>query len=273
MSAADQHRRPIREELRQDEQLEASAVAIEKPKIIELQDVWLAFDHPVLCGVDMHVHEGETLLILGESGSGKSTILKIILRLLLPDRGTVRVFGQEITSLSFEDILRVRRRIGMVFQSSALFDSLTIYENVAYPVRENTDFDEREIERIVREKLAFVDLDPDQVMDQLPAELSGGMRKRVGIARAIATNPEVVLYDEPTAGLDPLAVDTIIRLIRKLQSELGVTSILVTHDLRSGFRVASRVNLLRTGRMVFDGTPEDMVASEDPYIQAYLSLS
>ncbi|HEX7117371.1 MAG TPA: ABC transporter ATP-binding protein [Longimicrobiales bacterium] len=241
------------------------------PIVIQLQDVWLAFDHPVLRGVDLEVHEGETLVVLGESGTGKSTILKLILRLLVPDRGRVRVFGRDIVDLSYEEALEIRRRIGMVFQYAALFDSLTVYENVAYPLREHTHLPEDRIYRIVCERLEFVDLDPGQVMAQLPGELSGGMRKRVGIARAIASDPEIVLYDEPTAGLDPLAVDTIVTLTRKLQAELGVTSVVVTHDIRAGFRVANRVNLLRAGRIEFEGTPEQMVASDDPYIRAFLS--
>lgn len=238
--------------------------------VIELEDVWLAFDNPVLCGVDLRVYRGETLVVFGESGSGKSTILKLILRLLVPDRGHVRVFGTEITELDFEEALELRRRIGMVFQYSALFDSLTIYENVAYPIREHADLPEPEIERIVRERLEFVNLDPDRVMAQLPGELSGGMRKRVGIARAIATGPELMLYDEPTAGLDPLAVEAIVELTRKLQNELGVTSIIVTHDIRTGFRVADRVSLLRDGRIRFEGTPQEMQASDDPYIRSFL---
>lgn len=242
-------------------------------KVIELRDVWLSFGAPVLCGVDLHVCEGETLLVLGESGTGKSTILKLILRLLVPDRGSVFVFGREITRLPFSEVLRLRRRIGMVFQYAALFDSLTVFENVAYPLRENTNLPEREIERIVRARLELVDLDPDRVAAQLPGELSGGMRKRVGIARATVNDPEIILYDEPTAGLDPLAVETIVELTRKLQRELGVTSVVVTHDLRAGFKVASRVNLLRDGRIQFDGTPEELVAAQDPYIRAFVEAA
>ncbi|HET9986646.1 MAG TPA: ABC transporter ATP-binding protein [Longimicrobiales bacterium] len=241
--------------------------------LIELKHVSLSFDQPVLVDLSMAVYKGETLLVLGESGQGKSTILKLILRLLAPDSGTVSIFGHEITHLSFEEVLDLRRKIGMVFQNSALFDSMTVFENIAYPLRENTDLSEKEIVRVVCEKLEFVDLDPDHDMGKLPAELSGGMRKRVGVARAIATDPEIVLYDEPTAGLDPLAVETITDLIKKLQQEKGVTSILVTHDLRAGFRVASRVNLLREGRIVFRGTPEEMVATQDRYVRAFLNAS
>lgn len=266
----------IRKELdhhAESERPRASATEAPPPACIELEDVYLSFDRPILVDLDMVVLEGETLLVLGESGQGKSTILKLILRLLAPDRGRVRVLGHDLTDMSFEEVLEVRRRIGMVFQNSALFDSLSVYENVAYPLRENTDMDEDTIERTVREKLEFVDLDPDQVMDQLPSEISGGMKKRVGIARAIATDPQVVLYDEPTAGLDPLAVETITDLIKKLQKEKAVSSILVTHDIRAGFRVATRVNLLRQGRIVFRGSPEELVASEDPYIRAFLNAS
>ncbi len=176
-----------------------------------------------------------------------------------------------MTEMSFDEALELRRGIGMVFQSAALFDSLTVFDNVAYPLRESKELEEEEIVRTVRERLEFVDLDPDEVMGQLPSSLSGGMKKRVGIARAIATDPKIVLYDEPTSGLDPLTVGTINKLIRKLQTELGVTSLVVSHDIRAGFRVATRVNLLKEGEIRFDGTPEEMIAANDPYINAFLS--
>jgi phospholipid/cholesterol/gamma-HCH transport system ATP-binding protein len=266
MKTAEEHRRTIREELRRESKAENSA-----EPIIKLQDVSLSFDRPILKEVSLEAREGETLMIVGESGSGKSTILKLILRLLLPDSGKIEVFDRNVVELTFQEALDLRRHIGMVFQNAALFDSMTVYENVAYPLRENKDLAEAEIERTVRERLQFVDLDADQVMDQIPSQLSGGMRKRVGIARAIATDPEVILYDEPTSGLDPLTVGTINELVKKLQRELGVTSIIVTHDIRAGFRVANRVNLLREGEIVFEGTPEEMVASDDQYIHAFLS--
>jgi len=266
MMTVEQHRKVIREELRS----ERSDVTAHEA-VIRMKDVYLAFERPILQGVSFEARKGETLMVAGESGTGKSTILKLILRLLKPDSGQIEVLGRDIVDMTFEEALDLRRNIGMVFQNAALFDSLTIYENIAYPLRENRDHPEPEIERIVRERLAFVDLDPDRVMMQLPAQLSGGMRKRVGIARAIATDPRIVLFDEPTAGLDPLTIGTINDLVRKLQRELGVTSIIVTHDIREGFRVANRVNLLRDGRVTFDGTPEEMVALDDPYIQAFLS--
>ncbi|MBI4410648.1 MAG: ATP-binding cassette domain-containing protein [Gemmatimonadetes bacterium] len=273
MSTPTEHLRHIPHERRRRVRAAPEPAARGAAPVIALDDVWLEFDHPVLRGATLHVDEGDTLLVLGESGTGKSTLLKLVLRLLLPERGRIRVFGGEINDLSFEEVLAIRRRIGKVFQNAALFDSLTVYENVAYPLREAGRKQEPEIERIVRERLEFVDLDPEQVMTKLPGELSGGMKKRVGIARAIASDPEVVLYDEPTAGLDPLAIDTIVGLIRKLQHELGVTAVVVTHDIRTGFRVASRVNLLREGRIEFDGTPEDMIASDDDYIQSYLQAA
>lgn len=266
MMTVEQHRAAMREELLREQQARTT-----REVVIRMKDVWLAFERPVLRNVTFEARRGETLMIAGESGSGKSTILKLILRLLKPDSGEIEVFGRNIVDMTFQAALDLRRHIGMVFQNAALFDSLTIYENVAYPLRENRDHPEPEIERIVRERLEFVDLDPDHVMKLLPSQLSGGMRKRVGIARAIATDPEIVLFDEPTAGLDPLTIGTINDLVRKLQRELGVTSIIVTHDIREGFRVANRVNLLRDGRITFDGTPEEMVASDDRYIQAFLS--
>jgi phospholipid/cholesterol/gamma-HCH transport system ATP-binding protein len=265
------HMAAIREELAETAG-DRTTVPETTEAVIRLENVSLSFgSREILKDVSLEARKGETLMVAGESGTGKSTILKLILRLLVPDSGRIFVFDDEVELLTFQEALEMRRDIGMVFQNAALFDSLTVYENVAYPLRENTEMDEHEIERTVAEKLEFVDLNPKVVMRQLPSQLSGGMRKRVGIARAIATSPKVILYDEPTAGLDPLTVGTINDLVRKLQRELKVTSLVVTHDIRAGFRVASRVNLLRNGEIVFDGTPEEMVASDDKYIKAFLS--
>jgi phospholipid/cholesterol/gamma-HCH transport system ATP-binding protein len=235
--------------------------------------VYLSFDRPILEDVSLNARKGETICLVGESGTGKSTTLKLILRLLVPDRGRVCIHGEDITDLTFEEALEARQRMGMVFQSAALFDSMSVYENVAYPLREHTDLDEDAIEARVREKLAFVDLDPDQVMGQLPSQLSGGMRKRVGIARGMANNPEIMLYDEPTSGLDPLSTGTITRLIMKLQRELDVTSVVVSHDIRSVFRMATRVAVLYERRIVFFGTPEEMAASDNQYLRDFLGGS
>jgi phospholipid/cholesterol/gamma-HCH transport system ATP-binding protein len=266
-------RRAIRSELESDASDRAAERDVSPAKlkpVIELSHVNLAFDVPILEDVSFTAHEGETIAVVGESGTGKSTCLKLILRLLVPDKGTVCIDEEDITELSFEDALKVRQKMGMVFQGAALFDSMTVFENVAYPLREHTDMSEDEIEERVREKLQFVDLDADRVMEQMPAELSGGMKKRVGIARGMANNPEIMLYDEPTSGLDPLTTGTITRLIKKLQKELTVTSIVVTHDMRAVARMATKVALLHDRHIVFFGATEDMFASEDPYIREFL---
>lgn len=268
-------RRAIRDELASDagDDLERAAEEEEQGQsdaVIEIDHVYLAFDQPILEDVSLVANRGETMVVVGESGTGKSTALKLILRLLVPDRGRVLIDGQDITELSFNEALQVRQKMGMVFQGAALFDSMTVYENIAYPLREHTDLTEDEIEARVREKLEFVDLEPDRVMTQLPSELSGGMRKRVGIARGMANNPEIMLYDEPTSGLDPLTTGTITRLIMKLQRELGVTSVVVSHDIRSAFRMASSIALLAERRIAFFGTPEEMTGTDSKYIRDFL---
>jgi phospholipid/cholesterol/gamma-HCH transport system ATP-binding protein len=265
-------RRAIRSELEGDARDDAAVATQRDPNapVVELRNVYLSFDRPILENISLAAQHGETICIVGESGTGKSTALKLILRLLVPERGSVMIDGEDITELSFEEALEVRQKMGMVFQGAALFDSMTVFENIAYPLREHTDLDDDEIEERVREKLQFVDLEPDRVMEQFPSELSGGMRKRVGIARGMANNPEIMLYDEPTSGLDPLTTGTITRLIMKLQRELNVTSVVVSHDIRSVFRMASRVAVLHERRIVFFGTPEEMTASEDPYLHDFL---
>ena len=240
------------------------------PRVISVENVSLSFEEPILQDVSFSARSGETIVVVGESGTGKSTILKLLLRLLIPDKGKVAIDGEDITHLTFDDALKVRQKMGMVFQGAALFDSMTVYENVAYPLREHTTLAEDEIEARVREKLQFVDLEPDRVMEQVPSELSGGMKKRVGIARGLANNPEIMLYDEPTSGLDPLTTATITYLILKLQRELGVTSVVVSHDIRSAFRMASKIALLANRRIGFFGTPEEMTGTDDPYIREFL---
>ena len=268
-------RAAIRDQLAEDAP-EAEERAAEKEKsgeseaVIALDHVYLAFDTPILEDVSFVARKGETICIVGESGTGKSTALKLILRLLVPDKGGVCIGGKDITKLNFEQALEVRQTMGMVFQGAALFDSMSVFENIAYPLREHTKLDDDEIDARVREKLQFVDLDPDRVMQQLPSELSGGMRKRVGIARGMADNPHIMLYDEPTSGLDPLTTGTITRLIMKLQRELNVTSVVVSHDIRSVFRMATKVAVLNERHIVFFGTPEEMAASDDKYLRDFL---
>lgn len=267
-------RKAIRSELETDAQSpddDGGGVATEpKPPVVSLDHVSLAFDIPILDDISFDANHGETVVIVGESGTGKSTTLKLILRLLVPEKGRVLISGEDITGLTFDEALKVRQRMGMVFQGAALFDSMTVFENIAYPLREHTNLSEDEIEGRVREKLEFVDLEADRVMQQFPSELSGGMRKRVGIARGMANNPEIMLYDEPTSGLDPLTTATITKLILKLQHELDVTSIVVSHDIRSVFRMASKVALLHEQKIAFFGTPEEMSGSDDKYIRDFL---
>jgi phospholipid/cholesterol/gamma-HCH transport system ATP-binding protein len=239
--------------------------------VVELEDLCLTFgDHTVLTGVTLDLHRGETLSVLGGSGAGKSTILRLILGLSLPDSGEVRVEGHDIANVPLTEVLALRRNMGMVFQEAALFDSLNVYDNVGFYLHEHTDLSEDEIRSRVRESLDLVDLEPDHVMDLLPAELSGGMKKRVGIARAVVHRPRLLLYDEPTSGLDPITTRTINDLILKLQHELDVSSIVVTHDIRSAFHISNRVALLFEGVLVFVGGPEEMVASEDEYVREFL---
>ena len=273
--SSDSVRAAIREQLSEDGH-ESRELAAEKEgrgeskPVIELDHVFLAFDSPILEDVSFVARQGETICIVGESGTGKSTALKLILRLLVPDKGRVCISGQDITALTFKEALEVRQRMGMVFQGAALFDSMSVFENIAYPLREHTTLTDEEIDQRVREKLQFVDLEPDRVMTQLPSELSGGMRKRVGIARGMADNPEIMLYDEPTSGLDPLTTGTITRLILKLQRELNVTSVVVSHDIRSVFRMATRVAVLHERQIAFFGTPEEMTASDNTYLRDFL---
>ncbi len=267
--AEDELRARFAEELQEGEETQ-DRVAISREAIVELDRVSLAFDRPILENVSLIARRGETIVIAGESGTGKSTILKLILRLLRPDSGRVIVDGEVLNDVTYEEALVIRQKMGMVFQGAALFDSMSVFENVAFPLREHTELTDDEIETRVREKLEFVDLDPDRVMEQLPAELSGGMKKRVGIARGMAVNPAIMLYDEPTSGLDPLTTGTITRLIMKLQRELKVTSVVVSHDIRSAFRMATKIALLADRHIVFFGSPEDMTASQDRYVQDFL---
>jgi phospholipid/cholesterol/gamma-HCH transport system ATP-binding protein len=262
--------RAEREEARVILDARPEATSDEEP-VIALRDLVLRYgEHTVLDGVSLDVAPGDTVCILGGSGAGKSTVLRLILGLTLPDSGEILVRGQNVVSASHDELLALRRDMGMVFQEAALFDSLTVRDNVGFYLYEHTRLPEDEIEARVRESLELVDLEPDQVLDLLPAELSGGMRKRVGIARALIHRPAILLYDEPTSGLDPITTRTIDDLVLKLQRELDVSSVVVTHEIRSAFRIGNQVALLYEGRIVFQGSPEEMMDSDDAYVRDFL---
>ena len=225
----------------------------------------------VLRGADLSIFRGEVLVILGGSGTGKSVTLRHILGLERPDDGRVLVEGEDITDLPEEELFRIRLKMGMLFQSGALFDSMTVFENVAFPLREHTRLSEDEIVRIVNEKLELVNLpNANQLM---PVDLSGGMRKRVGLARSIVFGPKIILYDEPTTGLDPITADKINDLIVDLQTKLNVTSVVVTHDIQSAFRVGDRIAFLHDGAFEWVGTMEDARRSDHEVLREFLTTS
>ncbi|HKA24157.1 MAG TPA: ABC transporter ATP-binding protein [Candidatus Eisenbacteria bacterium] len=223
---------------------------------------------PVLAGVDLDVARGESVVIIGRSGGGKSVLLKHLVGLVKPDKGTVRVLGEDVTAWTSAQWIALRGRVGMVFQGAALFDSLTVGENVAMGIRVRKRLAPDEERTLVRERLAQVGLvDVDHLK---PASLSGGMKKRVALARAVATDPEVLLYDEPTTGLDPIMADVINRLIRSLQKQFGLTSVVVTHDMTSAYFVGDRIAYLHQGRVHAQGTPDEIRHSEDPLVRAFV---
>lgn len=237
--------------------------------VISLRQLNITFGtHTVLDNIDLDVYKGETLAVLGPSGTGKSTVLRSMIGLLEPNGGQIFIQGEDISGLDEDGWNRLRMKMGMVFQYSALFDFLTVGENVAFGLRQHTDKSDEEIQGIVTQMLDLVGL-PD-TQDLYPAELSGGMKKRVGLARAIAVNPEIVLYDEPTAGLDPIMSRNISRLIKKTQEQLHVTSVLVTHDMQSAFYAADRVAMLYEGHIVAIGTAEEMKNSTNPIVKAFI---
>jgi phospholipid/cholesterol/gamma-HCH transport system ATP-binding protein len=237
--------------------------------LIRLERVWKRFNSlEVLRGLHLHVLRGETLAIIGESGCGKSVVLKHIIGLLRPDKGRVIFDHIEISATDESDLATVRRRFGMVFQGAALFDSMTVKENVAFALFRQTNFSEQRISQIVTEKLHLVGL--PGVEDKKPAELSGGMKKRVGIARAIALDPEVILYDEPTAGLDPIMADVINELIIRVQKSQNTTSVVVTHDMKSAYKIASRIAMLYQGKIVQVGTPEEIQNTSNPIVGQFI---
>ena len=223
----------------------------------------------VLNHIDLRVQEGQNLVIIGASGSGKSVMLKHMVALLRPDAGEVWFDGQRIDDLPERKLVTVREQFGFLFQMGALFDSMSVQENIAFPLVEHTSKSPDQIRRIVEDKLRMVGL-PD-VARKMPAQLSGGQRKRIALARAIALDPRMILYDEPTTGLDPVRADVINELILKLQRELTVTSVVVTHDMHSAFKVADRIIMLHEGKLVFDGTPEQIRQTEEPIVHRFVT--
>jgi len=223
---------------------------------------------PVLRGVDLRIEGGEALVIIGRSGGGKSVLLKHLIGLIQPDGGDVLVDGENIGHLDERALLRVRRKFGMLFQSAALFDSMNVAENVGFALVQSRQWTEGEIALKVAEALEMVELAGTE--ERKPSELSGGMRKRVGLARAIVYRPEIVLYDEPTTGLDPIVADTIDQLIVRISERLAVTSIAVTHDMRSASRIGRRIVMLHEGRIHASGTPEEIFNSADPVVRRFV---
>ena len=237
--------------------------------LVEFRSVKKAFGSKVVyADLNLDIHAGEALTIIGGSGMGKSVMLKLLVGLLRLDGGTIRFDGRVISDLPEQKLLEVRRRIGMLFQGAALFDSMTVRENVAYPLREHTRPTEQEIDQRVAECLADVGL--PGIESQMPSSLSSGMRKRVGLARAIALRPEVLLYDEPTTGLDPIAMEHITDLIVQLNERYRVTSVVVTHDMPSAFRVSDRIAMIDRGYIIFQGTPDEVRYCEDPRVRDFI---
>jgi phospholipid/cholesterol/gamma-HCH transport system ATP-binding protein len=239
---------------------------------VEFRDLHKAYGpKQVLRGANLTVYRGEVLVILGGSGTGKSVTLRHMLGLEAPDAGRVLVEDEDITDLPEEELFRVRKKFGMLFQSGALFDSMTVFENVAFPLREHTDMGEEEIARAVRERLELVNLPNTEHL--MPVDLSGGMRKRVGLARSIVLDPKMILYDEPTTGLDPITAQKINEMIIDLQSKLNVTSVVVTHDIQSAFSVGDRVAFLSKGVFEWVGTMDDARDSDHPLLREFLKAS
>lgn len=238
--------------------------------ILELLGVALRFDDKTILDlVDLRVDPRERLVVLGQSGSGKSTLLRLVLGILRPDGGTIRFEGQDLTRMNRRQLNRMRTRIGMVYQHSALVSSLTVRQNLALPLEELTDKSRKEIEEILEAKLAMVGM--SEAGDKMPSELSGGMRKRVGLARALVLDPELILFDEPSAGLDPVISSVIDQLIIELTEKAGVTSIVVTHEMESAFKIATRMAMLYQGKIVEDASPEDFRNSSNPVVAQFVS--
>jgi len=243
---------------------------MDKKKIIELIDVHKSFEQKVVHrGVNLDIFEGEKITVLGGSGTGKSVLLKEINGLLYPDRGKVIVGGDDITMMPESELINVRKNIGMLFQGAALFDSLSVWDNVAYTLVENTSLSTEEIDKVVKKKLALVGL--HDIEDKMPGDLSGGMKKRVGLARALAKTPKILLYDEPTTGLDPPNIIRINDLIIDMNKKFNITSVIITHDIESAFAVSDRIAFLHDGKIVFIGSVEDAKNTDNKELHNFIN--
>ena len=238
--------------------------------MIEIKDIYRSFgDNKVLRGINLVIDTGETIVIIGRSGCGKSVLIKHIVGLLMPDSGTVKIEDQIVNEMSLRELYELRKRFGFLFQGAALFDSMTVEKNISLPLVESRNsYSDSEISKLVKEKLELVNLPGTQHLK--PAELSGGMKKRVGLARALITNPDYILYDEPTTGLDPIMADSIDTLIKELTERLNVTSVVVTHDMYSVKNVANKVAMINEGKIYFIGSQEELINSDDKVIQEFI---
>jgi phospholipid/cholesterol/gamma-HCH transport system ATP-binding protein len=240
--------------------------------MIEITNLFKSFGSlQVLSGVNLTVEKGESMTVIGGSGSGKSVLIKHIIGLLFPDRGQVTVDGQVLNDLDEEGLNDVRKKFGMLFQGAALFDSLTVWENVGFGLKQHTKMSDQEIRVIATQKLALVGL--KDVEDKMPVDLSGGMKKRVGLARAIAMDPQIILYDEPTTGLDPITADAINDLIIDLRKKLGVTSVSITHDMHSAYKISDRIAMLYKGEIQEIGTPDEIKGTTNPIVKQFITGS
>ena len=245
---------------------------MEKEIVIKADNVVKKFaDRTILNGITLDIYRGETFVIMGGSGCGKSTLLRHLIGALKPDSGKVYLLGKDLTALNEDQMDAVRKKIGMCFQSAALFDSMTVGENVSLPLREHTKLEKSVIDTVVKMKLEMVGLRGFEAL--MPSQLSGGMRKRVGLARAIAMDPEIIFYDEPTAGLDPIVAGVIDKLILDLSRKLSITSVVVTHDMKSVFSISDRVAMLYEGRVLEVGKPEEIKKSKNQMVQQFISGS
>jgi phospholipid/cholesterol/gamma-HCH transport system ATP-binding protein len=240
--------------------------------MIQIEELYKRFgSKAVLAGLSLTIEHGETMVVIGGSGTGKSVLLKHVIGLMKPDSGRIVVDGQDVEQLNEAQLADVRKKFGMLFQGAALFDSLSVWENVGFWLTQHAKLSAREVRDVAREKLALVGL--KGVEDLMPAELSGGMKKRVGLARAIAHDPQIMLYDEPTTGLDPIMADVINDLIIRLKEQLKVTSIAITHDMTSAYKIADRIAMLYQGKILEVGTPDEIRASASPVVRQFITGS